>query len=177
MSRSPTFSSSMGIAAPKLMRSLSFVLLAFSSLWPAAASAQTQVQVDNAAVSHGDAELGAVRAAYAAAASAGDSTRLAALYAPDALALLDDGALLRGAAEILKRHEAPAGATLTFSPRELRRQGTIASEAGTFWEASDAGAAPVAGVYVAIYTRGADGAWRIAMEVRARGREKQLATR
>ena len=159
------------------MRSATLVLLAALALCPAAAHAQSRVDVDTSAVSHGDAELGAVRAAYAAAASVGDADRLAALYAPDAIALLDDGALLRGAAEILKRHEAPAGTTLTFSPRELKRRGTIASEVGTFSEAAEGGSAPVAGVYVAIYTRGADGAWRIAMEVRARGRERQLATR
>ena len=158
------------------MRRITLALLAAVAFGTEAVYAQNRVQVDTSAVSHGDAELGAVRAAYAAAANAADASRLAALYAPDALALLDDGALLRGAAQILKRHEAPAGATLTFSPRELRRDATIASEVGTFSEAY-AGATPVSGVYVTIYTRGADGAWRIAMEVRARGRDKQLALR
>jgi ketosteroid isomerase-like protein len=157
------------------MRSIILGLLAALALVPGAVHAQSRVQIDTSAVSHGDAELGAVRAAYAAAANAADTGRLASLYAADAIALLDDGALLRGATQILKRHESPAGATLTFSPRELRREGTIASEVGTFSEASEAGGAPVSGVYVAIYTRGADGAWRIAMEVRARGRDKQLA--
>jgi uncharacterized protein (TIGR02246 family) len=159
------------------MRRITLGLLAALAFGPEAVHAQSRVQVDTSAVSHGDAELGAVRAAYAAAANAADTTRLAALYAPDAIALLDDGALLRGAAQILKQHEMPAGSTLTFSPRELRRDATIASEVGTFSEASEAGAVPVSGVYVAIYTRGADGAWRIAMEIRARGREKQLAAR
>ena len=159
------------------MRRITLGLLAALAFGTEVVSAQNRVQVDTSAVSHGDPDLGAVRAAYAAAANAADASRLAALYAPDAIALLDDGALLRGAAEILKRHEAPAGATLTFSPRALRRDATIASEVGTFSEASDAGAAPVSGVYVTIYTRGADGAWRIAMEVRARGRDTQLALR
>jgi uncharacterized protein (TIGR02246 family) len=159
------------------MRRITLGLLAGLALLPGAVHAQSRVHVDTSAVSHGDPELGAVRAAYAEAANAADASRLAALYTPDAIALLDDGALLRGAAQILKQHEAPAGTTLTFSPRELRRDATIASEVGTFSEASEAGAVPVSGVYVAIYTRGGDGAWRIAMEIRARGRDKQLASR
>ena len=175
--RGQTLSASMWLAPPQLMRSATLVLLAALAHWPAVVDAQTQVQVDTSAVSHADVELGALREAYASAASAGDASRLSALYAADAIALLDDGALLRGADEILKRHEAPGGARLTFLPRELRRQGTIASEVGTFSEAANAAAAPTSGVYVTIYSRGADGAWRIAMEVRARGREKQLAAR
>ena len=158
------------------MRSIILGLLAAVALGPGAVHAQSRVHVDTSALSHADAELGAVRTAYAAAASTGDATGLSNLYAPDAIALLDGGALLRGAGEIVKRHEAAGGATLTFAPRELRRAGTIASEVGTFSEAAD-GATPVSGVYVTIYTRGTDGVWRIAMEVRARGREQQLAAR
>jgi ketosteroid isomerase-like protein len=159
------------------MRRITLGLLAALALGSEVVHAQSRVDVDTSALSHADAELGAVRTAYAAAASTGDATGLSALYAPDAIALLDGGALLRGAGEIVKRHEASGGATLTLAPRELRRAGTIASEVGTFSEAADRGATPVSGVYVTIYTRGTDGVWRIAMEVRARGREQQLAAR
>ena len=140
------------------------------------AAAQPLLKVDSAAVPQGDAELTALRAEYAAAASAGDARRLSALYAPDAIAVLRDGLMLRGAEQI---HEYAASAfasgapraTVTLVPQHLRTAGAIASETGTFSETSAGDGTPAAsGVYVAIYTRRGDGVWRIAMEVRARGR-------
>lgn len=158
-----------------MRRSIAFALAALV-LSSAAAAAQPVLRVDTAAVTHGDAELTALRAEYAAAASAGDARRLSALYAPDAIAVLKDGLMLRGSAQI---HQYAASAfasaapraTVTLVPQQLRTAGAIASETGTFSETAAGEGTPAAsGVYVAIYTRRGDGIWRIAMEVRARGR-------
>jgi uncharacterized protein (TIGR02246 family) len=157
----------------------SILLLALTTVAvPATANAQARFVVDaNAAA--GDAELAALRAEYAAAASAGDASRLSALYANDAIAVPREGIMLRGRAEIERYSDeafsaVPDGATVTLVPRHFEARGHMASETGTFSETPQGEGQPTAtGVYVAIYTRGADGAWRIAMEVRSRGRDRQ----
>lgn len=146
---------------------------------PATVAGQTTFLVESG-VAGGDTELAAFRAEYAAAANAGDANRLSALYASDAIAVPKEGVMLRGRAEIQRySHEAfaaiPSGATVTLTPQHFEARGAMASETGTFSETSAGEGQPGAtGVYVAIYTRGPDGAWRIAMEVRSRGRDKPI---
>lgn len=154
--------------------------MAAALVCPSRAAAQTTFRVDSHAVEAADRELAALRLEYAAAANAGDANRLSRLYASDAIALWSDGMLLRGAAEIQRYSSealssVPDGASVTLTPKRFETAGQMASETGTFSEAQTADGQPGAtGVYVAIYTRGADGVWRIAMEVRSRGRDRQV---
>lgn len=125
-------------------------------------------------------DLAALRDRYATAVNAADAGTLAALYAPDALVVVTDGLVLRGGAEIGRYfHEAFAagaqGARVNLRPERFTVENGMASETGEFSESRDGEQAPsVTGVYVTIYARDAAGAWRIAMEVRTRGRDKQL---
>jgi uncharacterized protein (TIGR02246 family) len=147
---------------------------------PSRVEAQATFRVDSQAVETADRELAALRLEYAAAANAGDANRLSRLYATDAIALWSDGMLLRGATEIQRyTNEAlssvPTGASVTLTPKRFEAAGQMASETGTFSEAQTADGQPGStGVYVAIYTRSDDGVWRISMEVRSRGRDKQV---
>ena len=125
-------------------------------------------------------DLAVLRDQYVAAVNAADAPALAALFAPDALVVVADGIVLRGGAEVGRYfHEAFAtgnqGARVTLRPERFSVDSGMASETGEFSESRDIESAPaVTGVYVTIYTRDASGAWRIAMEVRTRGRDKQL---
>ena len=156
------------------------VALTAFCLYPAHAAAQATFRVDPKAFAAADTELAALRLEYAAAANAGDANRLSRLYASDAIAVWTDGVLLRGAAEIQRYStealsSVPTGATVTLTPKRFEAAGRMASETGTFSELQGAdGRVAATGVYVAIYSRGADGVWRIAMEVRSRGRDKQV---
>lgn len=159
--------------------SLVVVALVAVAAFPAAGAAQTtfRVQGDPKASAAVDGELAALRLEYAAAANAGDARRLSALYADDAIAVPRDGVLLRGAGEIQRYSQealsaAGGAATVTFTPTHVDARGTVASETGTFSETRADGAPGATGVYVAIYTRGTDRVWRIAMEVRTRGRDQ-----
>ena len=163
-----------------MRRSLLLAALAAALAYPSMARAQTTFRVDAKAVETADRELAALRLEYAAAANAGDANRLSRLYASDAIALWSDGMLLRGAAEIQRYSSealsaVPTGASVTLTPKRFDAAGRMASETGTFSEMQTADGQPGAtGVYVAIYTRGTDDVWRIAMEVRSRGRDKQV---
>lgn len=164
-----------------MRRSLLLAALAGALTYPSLAAAQQPTfRVDSNAVEAADSELAALRLEYAAAANAGDANRLSRLYASDAIAVWTDGVLLRGAAEIQRYStealsSVPTGASVTLTPKRFETKGRMASETGTFSEMQSPDGQPGAtGVYVAIYTRGADGAWRIAMEVRSRGRDKQV---
>lgn len=162
------------------MRRSLLTAIATALLYPSVAAGQTTFRVESQVLEAADRELAALRLEYAAAANAGDGTRLSRLYAPDAIAVWTDGVLLRGSAEIQQySNEAlssvPNGATVTLKPMRLQADERMASETGTFSEAQSTNGQPATtGVYVAIYTRGPDGAWRIAMEVRSRGRDKQV---
>jgi uncharacterized protein (TIGR02246 family) len=123
----------------------------------------------------------ALRDRYAAAVNAADAQALGALYAADALVVVADGVVLRGATEVARYYQdafasRPDGTAVTLSPERFTVENGVASETGTFTEswAADAAGQPATGVYVTIYTRNAIGEWRIAMEVRTRGRDKQL---
>ena len=162
------------------MRSSVLVVALVTAAYPAAATAQTTFQVDAVRLATADSELAALRVEYAAAASAGDARRLSALYADDAIAVPRDGVMLRGAAEIQRYSlEAlslvPEGATVILTPRHFEARAGMASETGTFSETRPGEGEPGAtGVYVTIYTRGADGTWRIAMDLRTRGRDQPI---
>ena len=158
--------------------SVLFFVLAAVSANPATVTAQTTFRVDPRAFAEANGELSALRVEYAAAANAGDARRLSALYAADAIAVWTEGVMLRGASEIQRySHEAfssvPPAATVTLTPHQFETTGMMASETGTFSESAGEGEPGATGVYVAIYTRGADGVWRISMEVRTRGRDRQ----
>jgi uncharacterized protein (TIGR02246 family) len=123
----------------------------------------------------------ALRDRYAAAVNAADPAALGQLYTPDSLVVVADGVVLRGAAEIARYYQdafaaRPEGAAVTLRPERFSVENGVASETGTFSETGGAGdtAAPATGVYVTIYTQTPSGEWRIAMEVRTRGRDKQL---
>jgi uncharacterized protein (TIGR02246 family) len=161
------------------VRSTLIVVALAAIVLPAGATAQTTFRIDPRGMSAADAELAALRIEYAAAATAGDAQRLSALYAHDAIAVPREGLLLRGPAQIQQYSveafsAVPGGATVTLTPRQFEARGSMASETGTFAETRAGESEPSAtGVYVAIYTRGSDGVWRIAMEVRTRGRDQQ----
>lgn len=162
------------------MRSSAALVVVAALAVPAAASAQTWVTLDVNVIVPAARELAAVRAEYAAALNSGDAGRSSALYAPDAIAVLDDGPALRGRAEISRYFQQAfearaAGVAVLLSPQRFRVDDDVASETGSFLE-SRQGEPPEAatGVYVTIYRRDAGGEWRIAMELRTRGRDKQI---
>lgn len=121
-----------------------------------------------------------LREKYAAAVNAADAAALRGLYAPDALVVMAEGVVLRGAAEIGRYfHDVFAagagGASVTLRPARFTVDDDVASETGGFSESRGGEPHPTAtGVYVTIYTRNPAGDWRIAMEIRTRGRDKQL---
>ncbi len=126
-------------------------------------------------------ELNAVRTAFVDALNNRDATRLAALYAPDAIVVLSDGRMLHGTGEIGAHFErtsaSRAGGTLTLTPARFDSSGEVRSETGTTVETSrtdSAGSTAVTGAYVVIYSRQVDGEWRIAMELRTNGRQTPL---
>lgn len=148
---------------------------------PSAASAQTWVTVNASAIAPAPpSELAAVRSEYASALNAGDAGRLGALYAADAIAVPADGVVLRGRDEIGRYFNEtcearPAGTSVTLTPQEFNTGDRLASETGLFSESRDGDPSIIStGVYVTIYQRGAGGEWRIAMEIRTRGRDKQI---
>ena len=161
--------------------SAAFVALVALAALPSGVSGQTWVTVNaSAIVPAPPRDLAAVRSEYASALNAGDAGRLGALYAADAIAVPAEGTVLRGREEIGRYFSEtcearPAGTTVTLTPREFTTSDHLASETGLFSESRDGDPATVAtGVYVTIYQRGADGEWRIAMEIRTRGRDKQI---
>ena len=121
----------------------------------------------------------ALRDRHAAAVNAGDADALGRLYAPDALIVISDGVVLRGAAEVARYYQdsfavRPDGAAVTLRPERFTVENGVASETGSFSESGTSGdAAPATGVYVTIYTQDARGEWRIAMDLRTHGRDKQ----
>jgi ketosteroid isomerase-like protein len=122
-----------------------------------------------------------VRRNYVTAINARD-VKAEAFYAPDAVAALSSGSIVNGAPALAERLRTALdadrpGVTITLTPRRFVIDGATGSETGTFIETiSDAAQSrTVEGVYVTIYSRGADGQWRIAMEVRTTGSRPPLA--
>lgn len=151
-------------------------LLALMAIVPPAADVPMVMRVDTSITQAADEEISVIRAEYVDAANARDAARLAALYAPDALVSLPDGMSLTGSAEIVRHFKeafAPPAraATVTLTPHRFEMKGDVGAESGTFVEAaaSGDGGAIATGAYVTIYTRGVDGRWRIAIDVRTTG--------
>lgn len=144
------------------------------ALWPAPSSAGA-IKVDWSSAVGADAPIAAVRREYAAAFNS-HSAGLRDLYTPDAVGIFADGAdVARAIARRLDEEPAPVSVTLV--PGRFIVEGDTGSEAGVFTETSGIGDRPerVDGMYVTIYSRGADGQWRIAMELRTRGGKAPLA--
>lgn len=137
------------------------------------------MRVDWSRVLPVDPDLAALRREYASAVNARDVRRASDLYTADALAILADGRVVRGAEAIgmrLSTANAP-GAVVTLLPNRFSAAASLASETGTFTEVMGSGEVPttVEGLYVTVYSRHADGRWRIALEVRTTGRSRSLA--
>ena len=149
------------------------------TLWNAPASTST-IRVDWSAASGVDAPIANVRRDYVTAFNARREA-MEAMYTADALAILADGAHVDAAGAAARQTNTAAAVpsvTVTLVPRKFVVSGETGSEEGTFVETSDMPDRPatVEGLYVTIYARGADGRWRIAMEVRTRGGRPPLAT-
>ena len=128
-----------------------------------------------------DSPIADVRRAYVTAINARDA-RADAFYAPDAVAALSSGSIVNGAPALAERLRTALdadqhGVMITLTPRRFVIDGATGSETGTFVETiSDTSQSrTVEGVYVTIYSRAADGQWRIAMEVRTTGSKPPLA--
>ena len=144
------------------------------ALWAAPSSAGV-INVDWSSAVGADSPIAAVRREYAAAFNM-HSTGLRNLYTPDAVGIFADGTrVARAVTRALDEELAPV--TVTLVPGRFVVEGDTGSEAGVFTEtaAGDDQAGRVEGMYVTIYSRGADGHWRIAMEVRTRGGRPPLA--
>jgi uncharacterized protein (TIGR02246 family) len=122
-----------------------------------------------------------VRTAFVDALNSRDAARLGALYTPDAVVVLSDGRVLRGAVDIVAHFErtssSRAGGTLTLTPARFDPTGDIRSETGTTVETSRNDgvlSAAVTGAYVVVYSRQPAGEWRISMELRTTGRQTAL---
>jgi uncharacterized protein (TIGR02246 family) len=140
------------------------------------------MQVDWSAAAGVESAIADVRRNYVTAINARDA-RAEAFYAPDAVAALSSGSIVNGAPALAGRLRTALeadlhGVTITLAPRRFVIDGATGSETGTFIETiSDATERrTVEGVYVTIYSRAADGQWRIAMEVRTTGSRPPLAT-
>jgi uncharacterized protein (TIGR02246 family) len=139
------------------------------------------LHVDWSTASGVDSAIADVRRNYVTAINARDA-KAEAFYAPDAVAALSSGSIVNGAPALAERLRTaldadPHGVTITLTPRRFIIDGATGSETGTFVEsvADTAQSRTVEGVYVTIYSRGADGQWRIAMEVRTTGSRPPLA--
>jgi uncharacterized protein (TIGR02246 family) len=124
-------------------------------------------------------EIAALRGQYVEAVNLGDIDRASNLYTPDALTVLCDGTLVRGATAVGARinERAHKHAAVTLMPRRFSYTEDVASETGSFVETLETptGNTTVEGVYVTVYSRARDGRWRIALEVRTTGRAPALA--
>lgn len=136
------------------------------------------LRVDWTHAAPADSELAALRGQYVEAVNLGDVDRATNLYTPDALTVLCDGTLVRGANAVGARinERTHRHAAVTLMPRRFSFENNVASETGSFVETleSPTGNATVEGVYVTIYSRAGDGRWRIALEVRTTGRTPAL---
>jgi ketosteroid isomerase-like protein len=137
-----------------------------------AQDAHQLVQVDWSRLLVAEPTISALRSEYVAAVNSRDESRVSTLYTSDALTAIPDGTVLRGADAIASRLRNRPPAVVTLAPHRIHADTNIASEAGTFTETLEQ---TVHGIYVTIYSRGADGRWRIAMEVRTTGSTPSIA--
>jgi uncharacterized protein (TIGR02246 family) len=147
-----------------------------------AAHAQVVTRIVRAPDRPTTSEIAQARDEYVAAVNAGEPNRIAPLYTEDALLIPGEGVFLRGKAEVERYfadalHQSPAAGLVTITPLAVTTTGNLGSETGSFEESgtTPTGASfQVTGVYVIIYSRGDDGRWRIAMEVRTSGHSSTL---
>ena len=113
------------------------------------AQSDGQIRVDWSAARGVESEVAAARREFVRAVNAGDPAA-ASFYMADAVGVTPDR----------------AHAALTLMPRKFDIGKDTASETGTYVEVRSEGApGAVEGLYVTIYSRGADNRWRVAMEV------------
>lgn len=142
-----------------------------------AAHAQVVTRVARATEKPTPTEIAQARDQYVAAFNAGEPEKIVPLYTEDALVIPSDGVFLRGKTEVARYfadalQQPTAGGAVTITPLAVTTAGDLGSETGSFEESrttTTGTRVQVTGVYVIIYTRGADGCWRIAMEVRSSG--------
>ena len=143
------------------------------------APSENVIHVDWSAAAGADSAIAGVRRDYVTAINARDA-KAEAFYAADAVAVLSSGSIVNGAPALAERVRTaldgqPQGVTITLMPRRFVIDGATGSETGTYLETDSIQNRTVEGVYVTIYARGADGQWRIAMEVRTTGSRPPLA--
>jgi ketosteroid isomerase-like protein len=138
------------------------------------------MQVDWSAAAGADSAIAGVRRDYVTAINARDRNA-EAFYTADAVAALTSGSIVNGAPALAERLRTALdadqpGVTITLTPRRFVIDGATGSESGTFVETrfDSAESRTVEGVYVTIYSLGADGQWRIAMEARTTGSRPPL---
>jgi ketosteroid isomerase-like protein len=155
----------------RLLAVIFLLLVAFS----ARLHGQVVMRVEAQASDGAERELTITRGEYAALLNGRDVAGVSSLYTADALVVLSDGERLSGASEVerhftkvLQTGARPASVRLAPQRFEVVRSGELGAESGTFEEAADGGPV-VTGAYVTIYSRGADGQWRISIDVRTTG--------
>lgn len=156
---------------------LGILVVVATALLPAQAAAQGSVRLASRVAAPDAREIADVRAAYIAAVNDHDAAGLARLYAPDAIAILADGVLRRGRADVtdyFRNAVSNDGGDVIVTPSRFVAGSNVASETGSFVEVAGSGERRATGAYVTIYTRGADGRWRIAMDVRTHGRDPMI---
>jgi ketosteroid isomerase-like protein len=157
------------------MKRLLGVVVALLVVFPATLHAQVVMRVENHTAGGVERELTITRGEYAALLNGRDVAGVSSLYTRDALVVLSDGQRLSGASEVerhftkvLQSGARPASVRLAPQRFEIAASGDLGAESGTFEEAA-AGGPVVTGAYVTIYSRGADGEWRISIDVRTTG--------
>lgn len=153
------------------------VALCASVVTPAAADAQVFTSLVASPDSTTASEIRQVRDEYVSAVNAREAEQIALLYTDDAVVIPSEGVFLRGKAEITRYFVDTLGGAhgadvVMMTPLAVTTGGTLGSESGSFEESRTTPAGTrvhVTGLYVIIYSRGADDRWRIVMEVRTRG--------
>jgi ketosteroid isomerase-like protein len=141
-----------------------------------AADAQTVTTIAHVAERPVTSEVAQARYDYVDAVNGGESDKIVAFHTEDALIVLGEKTVLRGKAGLARhfaaaRREPAARGSVTITPFAFVMTGNHASETGSVEESttvSSRDGSRATSLYVIIYSRGTDGRWRIAMEVRGR---------
>lgn len=104
------------------------------------------------------AEIVTVENEWAAAMNAKDTKALMALYADDAVSMVDGGPMLMGKAAIQKSQEEgfakpPTYASIAFETMDVYAQGDVATEVGKTMYKDAAGKTTGAGKYIAVFQK------------------------
>lgn len=153
------------------MRRLPLALLAVAS-----AACATQPPPDAARPFVADsAAIHAAATAFSAAYVRGDAAAMAALYTEDAVIFPEGAAAIEGKPAIQRYWTLPAGRRITLHrliPERVEVHGDVASDYGRYEIAGEANGeawGPSHGKYVVVWKRGADGAWRMYLDMWNRG--------